>query len=177
MVSVITVELKLKNWMNMSNINTDGMISAAETFRDAYEHVLGNLVADTKERTIKFVMEIVLRQKPYMMVSKEGLPKIMDVVFSSDEIRDFIFTLHFVFFSRWGNEDQDVNGLIGNLARGAGLASFGKLNAIPVPINDRLTGVDDVNQILMDNKWLTIILMLQMFVVLDKELLNPKPNK
>jgi hypothetical protein len=161
----------------MANIDTDKMISAAETFSDSYTHVMNNYVAETKNRILLFVMDIILREKPYMLVSREGLPAIMNTVFSSDEIRDFVFTLQFVFFSRWGGTASDVEGLVGNLARGVGIANVGKVNAVPSDINARLSNETEVTELLTYNKWLCVILMLQLFVSLDEKLINAKPVK
>jgi hypothetical protein len=154
----------------MNNLTTEQMQEVAQTFIDSYAHVLANYIGETKDNITKFTADIVLRHKSYMLVGYEGLPNITDIVFNNEEYRDFILTLHYTFFSRWGQNEATLRGLIGNLARGVGISNLLEMNALPKPINSRLLFETTAVEILTANKWLIIILLLQLFIVIDTKL-------
>lgn len=161
----------------MSNLTTVEMIEASETFVDSLTHVLGNYLPESKIAIQTFIAEILLKEKPYMLVSPEGIARIQQQVFASEVHRDFIFTLHFTFFSRWGHTDSSVAGLIGNIARGVAMSNVMDGNEMPAPIRSRLHTFASAERILLANQWLVIVLMLQLLVVADLPVLKQKQPK
>jgi len=148
----------------VNNISTEMMQDAAVVFQDSFTHCLSNLIGESKERMKFFIAEILLKEKTFLLPTIEGLPHLISLVFSSAENRDFIFDLHFVFFARFGNSDADVKGLLGNIARGVALSSVNPLNAIPKDINNRLIDESDANDLLLNNQWIAIVLMIKLFI-------------
>ena len=151
----------------MANIDTDSMIVAAEVFQDSLNHVLGNLVGESKTSIKEFIVNYLLFHKPYMLVTPEGLPIAIDLVFGKEEYRDFIFNLHFVFFSRYGNGINEVNGLIENLARGLSFYNVSPDNYMPKEINTRLSTESNAFSLLAANKWLVSLVLISLFVNVD----------
>jgi len=151
----------------MANLDTDSMIVAAEVFQDSLNHVLGNLVGDSKLSIKEFIINILLFQKPYMLVTPEGLSVAIDLVFTKEEYRDFIFNLHYVFFSRYGNGINELTGLIENLSRGLSFNSNDSNNFMPKEITSRLASQDSVYSLLLNNKWLITLLLIPLFINVD----------
>lgn len=153
----------------MANLTTDQMVVVATVFQESYAHVLSNSIEDTKIDRMRFVAGIVLQEKPYLLVTEEGIQRLISLVFADERNRDFIFTLSYTFFSRWGEDDLSVKGLAENLARGVSQASaiYGAnqdINAIPHEIAIRLTPNNVAKDLIESNKWLMIILLLQLFI-------------
>jgi hypothetical protein len=150
------------------NIKTDDMVTVANVFKESFEHCISGLTGETQTLALRFVAEVILREKPYMLVTTEGLDHAMELVFGREENRDFILTLAFTFFARLGHDDDFVKGLAGNLARGAALASKADLNAVPDPIKGRLAELKDVQELLEANSWLMVVLLLQLFITVKE---------
>ena len=151
----------------MSNISSDEMINAAQIFQESVEHILANTLGKSKDNLELFITKILLFEKPFLMLTHEGIVKTIDLVFSTSENRDFIFNLHFIFFSKLGNTNTDINGLIGNVARGVGLSSVHPLSAMPKEINDRVLDELDAIDLLTANKWLLIVLLIILFITIN----------
>jgi hypothetical protein len=154
----------------MMSISTERMIEAADVFKGSYDHVIQNTFGDTHNNVIKFVADIVLRTKPYLLLTHSGLSHIAETVFTNEEHRDFVLMLAFTFFSRFGGPDEDVSGLAYNLAKGAGQkTTSGEYGLIPNQINERLITTEDAAMVLLENKWLMVLLLLQLFVNIPQE--------
>jgi len=141
------------------------MVEVATVFQEAYQHVLGNNIGDVKKELIVFVAGVVLKERPYVLVSHEGLPRAIELVFATNTHREFIFNLAFTFFSRWGGDDSDIQALAVNLARGVSQVNVDKgNNAVPEQYSRRLPSLADIKDLIGVNKWLMIVLMLQLFI-------------
>ena len=155
---------------SMSHLPLERMVEAATVLQDSYQHVLNNIPAAGRESIIQFVAKLILSEKPYMLITPEGLSHISELVFSNDPYRDFIFTLSFTFFARFGGPDTDITGLAENLARGAAQVSPNREgNAIPNQIANRLIEAVDIVPILINNRWLMMILLIQLFITTSIE--------
>ncbi len=152
----------------MTHLSTEQMVIVAETFQESLQHVLSNYLGETKTDIQLFVAEIVLKNKPYMLVTEEGLQHAVNLVFTNEQHRDFIFTLAFTFFARWGESDMHVTGLAENLARGTSQVHHNlEYNAVPDQLTMRLSTMEDTKLLLEANKWLMIVFLLQLFIGLD----------
>lgn len=140
------------------------MVEIAQIFQDSIFHVLMNMLDEDRSIIASDISIILLSEKPYMLLTYEGILRITDLVFSKENIRDFILNLHFVFFSRLGNSKDYINTLINNLAFGISLNSGSEFNCMPDDISKRLVKETNANDILNGNKWLIIILMIHLFV-------------
>jgi hypothetical protein len=149
------------------HLSAELMIEAAAIFQDAVQFVLQRFGKETKDKVRGFVSLIVLQEKPYLMVTPDGLSRMINLVFSDEAYRDFVLTLHFTFASRWGMTMSLYQGLVANLAQGACPAMEGSLNAMPADMASRLSTYTDAAQLLEANPWLSMLLMLQLFVGLS----------
>lgn len=145
------------------------MIVVADVFQGAYEHVIGNLVGDTRIAIIGFVGQVVLKEKPYLLVTGEGLQHAIDLVFCNEQIRDFVLTLSYTFFARLGESSAHVRGLSENLARGVAQGSSASPRsvdycAVPKDLSSRFTPETEALELIESNKWLVVLLLLPLFI-------------
>lgn len=148
----------------MPNLNNQEMIVVAETFNESLDFVLGNYPKEIRDELYMFIVEIIMLEKPYMLVGVEGLPYISKKVFTNEHIRDLLFTLQFTFISRCGLTDIEYGKLVENIAQGLKLVSHGSVSAMPKPISDRLSQFTDILEVLMSNSWLVMIMLIKLFV-------------
>lgn len=142
------------------------MADVATVFQETFAHVTKNLEGSTAyEEVIKFCGHLVLFEKPYILVSSEGLPNAITMTFTRESVRDFVMTLSYNFFTRWGGSQEAIAALADNLSFGAGQAQVGRdLCAMPQPIAARLGEQEDTKTLLLNNRWLMVLLLIQAFI-------------
>lgn len=154
----------------MIGLNADEMTVVSTTITESVLGLLGNLAGTEAETTISgFLHHAVLNEKPYMVVTPDGLRQITTVVFTNEVVRDFILTLSYQFFSRWCESHDAYLQLASNLAHGCSARYiYSDLDAMPDVIGDRLVDFETAYTLLQANKWLVIVLLLQNFVNVRK---------
>ncbi len=147
-------------------LSTEQMIEVGHVYNDAFKTVISNM-SSNRESILIFVTEMALSEKPYLLVTPEGVERLAERVFGTSAIQDFVLTLSFVFFARWGGDTEDCAHLAENLAMGATQSWTGNektINdmafAVPNQIASRLMKVGDAHQIIRNNPWLMIVLVL-----------------
>lgn len=138
------------------------MADIIKVFVETTEHVLGNYLSDSHEPVNVFMHQLVLQEKPYMLVTEEGLERIKLLVFGREVIRDFILTLSFHFFSRLAQDTDTINSIASALAMGAAIDSDRYLTQMPDAIRDRLETFDRIQALISANRWLMVILLIQL---------------
>lgn len=156
---------------NRSNITSDEMREAAQVFLDALQYTLGNMPTEGQVPIKQFLAQLVIKEKPYLLVTQEGIAHAMELAWSNAAISDFLMRLSFAFFARLGHDDEFVDGLCGNLARGCALVARDpqNLNAVPTAVAERLSDMAAATQLIRANRWLVVILMIQLFVTVGEE--------
>lgn len=141
------------------------MVEVAAALIEAYEHVMSNTYGDSRNRIVLFVADLVLRRKPYLVVSREGFLELSGLVFSNEDHRDFLFTLYYAFSSRWGMSQQRYSMLAANLAYSAcPVSGSAEVNGAPSVIAQRLASATETQALIEANPWLAIVLLLQTFI-------------
>lgn len=155
----------------MSNLTTEQMVEAAEVFREATRFVLSSTPPTERRALQEFLASLVIGEKPYLLVTQEGLGRAIQLVWSNPKVSDFVMSVSFVFFARWGHSDEAVEGLCRNLARGVAMVTtdFKDQSAVPQVMGERLSDMVAATQLIQANKWLVIILMFQLFVTAGPE--------
>jgi hypothetical protein len=169
--------------------NADAMDTVRRVFVDSYNHVTAGVMSGgSREKILALIMNIVLREKPYLMCTPEGIKHIMDLIWTDEEHRNFILNLSFTFFARWGGTPANVQGLaiclaagvsqipdwvVEELAKNRERADTGTV-AIPNELLMRMSSHEDAAGILENNKWLMTVLMINLFVEFDLEAINNK---
>lgn len=158
------------------NLSTDEMINVARVFQESYKHVIGNMSLQLEDEIHIFTQAVILSEKPYMLVTPDGLTHAREMVFAYDIRRDFLFTLSFTFVSRLGMGSEYYQGMVKNLTDGIGVTSAGaELDAMPTEISERLTPAKEIGEVLMANRWLVMLLLIQLFITLPPEHLRAGP--
>lgn len=162
----------------VTHLTSEEMREVAQVFTESFDLVLERTADETARNKIsKFIAEVALAKKPYLMVTAAGLQWNIGEVFTDDSKRDFVFTLFYVFSSRWGMSEEKYCSLAANLARGACPVSIGnQLNGVPVAVSARLTSFEEAHDLLIANQWLVVLLMLQLFVRFDLQQQARKPK-
>jgi hypothetical protein len=155
-------------------LTTEQMVVATSTFQESVSHVLGNYLPESQASLKAFVAEMILKEKPYMLVTEDGIKHAMGKVFGLEGYRDFVLMVTFTFFARFGESDTPVRSLAGNLARAVSVSGSGSnndLSAVPLEMRRRMPSEQDVTATLESNQWLMTLLMLQLCVqmVADKK--------
>lgn len=152
-------------------LTTEQMVTAAETFQGAFSHAMSNYVGESKVSMQRYVAALILQEKPYMLVGPEGVERAIDLVFSNEPHRDFIFMLTYTFFARFGEGRNPSEDLAASLARGLVMsnAGGGAMSAIPEAMRVRLPNLSEVQSLLKDNHWLMTVLLIQLFVSAPQE--------
>ena len=141
------------------------MVDVAVALNEAYEHVVENTYGNSRIAVVQFGAELVLRRKPYLLVTREGFTDIAGEVFGNDDHRDFLFTLYFAFCSRWGMTKERFSVLAETLTWSVcpvGISA--EFSGAPSVIAQRLTSPEEVRPLLEANPWLVMILLLQTFI-------------
>lgn len=149
------------------SLTTQEMIVATETFQESFRHVMGNYpVPEAKQYLLKFVLGVIMVEKPYMLVTDEGIQRAIALVFTAEAERDFILTLTYTFFSRFGETSAPAKNLAAALARGIALTGVttSQLSAAPDAIKTRLPTEEEARAILEANQWLMTVLLIQLCV-------------
>lgn len=163
---------------DVRHLSTDEMVEVAAVFTESYHHVLSNLATEQRSRIIEFVARVVLSEKPYLLVTPEGLDHAIGLVFENKQVTDFVLTLLFTFGSRWGMSQDRYSALAANLAFGASPVTQQPNRAMPDALASRLASFADVYNLLVANQWLVILLLFQSLVsVATEQSNNPKNSK
>ena len=168
--------------VNYPSLGSEAMADVIRIFVQATEHVLNNYLPESRPELDGFIAQMVLQEKPYMLVTDEGINRARMMVFAKESIRDFILSLSFSFFGRLASDENTLAGLAHTLADGTTFHGYGadaKLNRMPTEIADRLEATSTTADILKANKWLMVLLLIQLSISIkepSKSRTNP-PNK
>jgi hypothetical protein len=148
----------------------DDMETVAAAFQTAFNTVRAQYLNDDDQLAIMtFATKVVVEEKPWMWASPEGVDHLLDLVMVDELIRDFVMTLSFTFFARWGEANVKFTGLTDALSWGTSADNDNgdnrQLVVMPEVINSRLTQQDDVKKYLAANKWIVTLLLLKLFVI------------
>ena len=163
-------------------------VEIGQVFKDSLNHVLQNAQAleqPVRDRISRFVYVEAFYKKPYMLVTPSGVQSAIEVVFADEVLRDFILSLTYVFYSRWGTNNEKFQHLVETLAFAVsvdgppdGPMAAPYQSGIPPQVRDDLAKSDTVRPTLLANKWLVIILLIQLIVAMpDLKAATTKSNR
>jgi hypothetical protein len=171
------------------SLTTDEWRDTAMIFTESVEFALNNIAGPNEEmrdRLTDFLMSLILAEKPYLLASARGLDHAVDLVFMDPDVCDFILMIVFVFFSRWAASPERYANLAESLAFAVAadtphlLQSSGflhpsrpasqphasqRLVATPVEIHESLPDPELAGDLLLQNKWLGVLLLIHLFVM------------
>jgi hypothetical protein len=156
-------------------LNVEEWNQVGEVFKGSLEHVLANsksFSTEAQDKINRFLLGFVMIEKPYMLATPAGVQHAVETVFTDEIVRDFVLTLVFVFTARWGSNSERFAELVESLAFAVSaqspthIASSPSKNSIPSPILAELPKEEMVVPVLLENKWLVVLLLAQLTVQL-----------
>lgn len=153
---------------NKEYLTKEEMVEIGELFSNVYSFTKSNmLVEDSINEVNKFVADLIVSYRPYMIGTEAGVVQLVDRIFRNENLRDFIFGLEFNFFARLGNDEHMLNGLNNTIINS--LVYYENNNSvIPKQIMDRLPTKDKLMSLFENNRWAIIVVMLIIFVKVEK---------
>lgn len=150
----------------------DDMETVASAFHVAFKTVLGQyLDQEQRDKLMGWCITIAVEGKPWMWTSAEGQELLLDLVMVDEFYRDFVMTLTFMFFARWGEANVKFTGLVDTLSWGTAADNVNNddkgLVLMPAAISDRLVSQADVKKYLAANKWVVTLMLIKLFVMGD----------
>ena len=148
--------------------------------KEIFKEALSQSIASYSERNRIAIYELLLHicgeLRPYMVVTPAGAEAISDRIFSNDIHRDFIFTLLFNFTPRLSIDRIEENFAYVVRSLAFGLSNINKINIpgyatanedhikLPEEVVDRLPTESSIIQLLKSNKWLVMILLINLYM-------------
>ncbi len=168
-------------------LNAGDWVEIGEVFKDSLEHVLRNTQAleeKSRARIQHYVYHSALYDNPYMLLTMAGVKNAVETVFSDEVVRDFVLRLSFVFFSRWGTSDEKYGQLIDTLAFAVSAdvpTGFSGTQLVPCAIPSQVLADMPKSELarstLYTNKWLSIVLLLQLVIQMPEQAVPKRPPK
>lgn len=151
---------------SMDGLSHEEMKEVSVAFQEAMSFVISNTSADSQEKIQRFIAEVVVTQKPYTMLTKEGIVHSVGLVFKDAQITDYVLTLWHCFASRWAYSDEAIAALAGNFSRGASQTNEKTyaFSSIPQELKSRMVKRADAFEILSSNPWLLVLLLISLVV-------------
>lgn len=154
---------------NTPFLSPQEMEEVAQVFLQSFALCEANILGEQKAKVREFVGHVVLAEKPYLLVTPEGLDRAIGLVFENKHIVDFVHMLLYTFGSRWGMTDDRRAALSSNLAHGAAPIVSSELRSTPNALASRLATFEGAYHLLVANPWLVILLLLQLTVKLPSQ--------
>ncbi len=158
-------------------------LNIKETFKLALDQTISNYAEKAKADIGEFILHIAGEIRPYMVVTDSGAEALAEEIFTVEVRRDFIFNLLFNFCPRLSFTDtgKEFSKLTSTLAFSLSIAdrvSSGegppnsrngdtRNNKLPEEIVRRLPSRSSIVELLEANKWLTMLLLISLYVSVD----------
>ena len=157
----------------------ENITSIKNIFKEALEQTISNYAEKARLDVSQMILHICAEVRPYMLVTDAGAETLADEIFTNDLRRDFIFNLLFNFCPRlsFTNVENEFKKIIDTLS--FTLAIKDKvgtvvdeqyrvmINKIPDELTMRLSAKKDISALLEHNKWLVMVLMINLFISID----------
>lgn len=142
-------------------MNSLDMIDVGESFERALQHVLNNTLGTTYTNVNGFIADQVLRTKPWMLMTDDGIKTSSETIFGNAELQDFMLELTYTFGAYWGASADKYNQLADVLGTSVGIQVEGILAN---EIKTRTATPERSIQRLQANRWLMVLILMHLFV-------------
>ena len=160
---------------NFITLSAEQMSGVGVTFQESIQHTLDSYLGSSNmPGIIEYLANLTMSYQPVRAASADGRQRMADEIFGTDYLADFFARLTSVFYSRMG-DNQEIEGLIGNLARGASLfipevkAGNGpgdpmKASLVPKELSMRISTTSDLIDVLRVNAWMVSVLCVCLYI-------------
>lgn len=155
-------------------ITHEDMANVAASTQAAFQTIYAQTPLEARPKISQFVARVLYQEKPYLWVSATGLAHVIELAFADDLFRDFVLSLQFHFFTRWGEGARKFTSLAHALSWGAAAgpkvstasAKDNDLCAIPPELRARLGTREETQELLEANPWMVCLLLLRSYMSL-----------
>ena len=136
-----------------------------EIFNESVLRALMRFDEEGMESLSAWIDNVYKSFNPFFLITAESIGRITGMVFSEEKVRDFIFLTSSLFFSRFDSATGEYEMLVENLTQAVLPFNVESTKALPVPkeIVDRFDDANSVKEVLLNNKWIAIIVMLTLY--------------
>lgn len=157
----------------------ENITNIKDVFKEALEQTISNYAEKARLDVSQMILHICAEVRPYMLVTDAGAETLADEIFTNDLRRDFIFNLLFNFCPRlsFTNVENEFKKIIDTLSFTLAIKDkVGNvvddqyrvmINKIPDELTRRLSAKKDITTLLEHNKWLVMVLMINLFISID----------
>lgn len=142
-------------------LDSEQMKDVGACLVQAFNHQIANTFGQTKHDVMEFIFDVVLRQKPFMMVTQPGYEAIISKIFTVETTRDFVLAMTYNFYTYWAGSDEDHQALAKTLSLAAG---YQVPSLIPKILTDHMVTTDAAYNILINNRWLCVMMLLPVWL-------------
>ena len=159
-------------------LSTEEMAECGELINLAFLSVYSNSLSSNHEKLLKFTFGLIKEQVPHLLFSGQtrGMKQLNDLMFNDPTITDFVLKITFHFFSKFGNTLERYPQLVENLASGLGYLKpvesrdHQTVVATPPDFYERISSVEDVQALLLDNRWMVTMVLLMLYLMTPDDL-------
>lgn len=160
------------------------MDEVGELVNQAFLTAFSNSRQVHHEKLLFFSFSLVREQVPYFLFSGqlEGTQKLISLMYDDPEVRDFILKITTLVFAKMGDVKNRWPQLVENLAEAVGYIEPPKtarrndrdnvdpITLTPDDVQHRVPTVDDVQEILLYNRWAVTMLLLHLYLMTPDDL-------
>lgn len=155
------------------NLNRTQMLEVEATITDAYDHVMSQFIGENSNRVRAFLISFTCSTSFYLAFTPQGFKQLLETVFGQADVREFVLRLSNSFHARFGDAHASYKSLLDTLVwsynqREVADAAKTEYAAIPQEILTRLPLHADIQNLLVANKWLVTLAVLNLYLRMDK---------
>ena len=159
----------------------DNVIDIKSIFKLALEQTISNYAETARLEISKLILHICGNVRSYMVVTDAGAESLSEEIFTNELYRDFIFNLLFNFCPRlsFTNPESEFNKLINSFSFTLAIGEYVKTdfersrdtgehtNKLPEDILKRLPTKQMIRNLLINNKWLMMVLLISLYISIE----------
>lgn len=139
----------------------DEIREVGEALIASMQHVLNNTLGESHAKAKEFLLNHILKYRPWMMVTESDAMTLEETVFGTSDIQNFMLSLTYTFGVYWGASADKYKALAGVLGIAAGIQPE---SILAKEIKDRTEVPDRATTRLMGNRWLMVLMLVSCFV-------------
>jgi hypothetical protein len=160
------------------------MDEVGELVNQAFLNAFSNSRSVHHEKLLMFSFSLVKEQVPYFLFSGqlEGTQKLISLMYDDPEIRDFVLRITTFIFAKFGDTKNRWPQLVENLSEAVGFINppaasrrndkdnVDPITLTPEEIQHRAPTVEDVQEILLYNRWAVTMLLMHLYLMSPDDL-------
>lgn len=146
---------------------------------EAYSHTRAEFDTDPVLRgeVESFITHFLLSYQVASITMTSSLDTLVREIFGNKTVRDFVLTLQFNFFARWGEAAVNFTSLTDSLSYGVSMSGEEQAQfcLVPKQLREAVPSQSEVRDLLNSNKWLVTLLVMKTAVSVTRQQ-SKQPN-